>query len=115
MPDEATMGRAGEINITQEMMTAAIKAIDAYRAAAEQEYANIENAVNSLGIGSEFKGSAASGYQTFYTDKVQPMLKKEDGSLAQLLDALKSICESTRDQIPGGEGVDDELGKINKQ
>ena len=53
--------------------------------------------------------------QEFYTNKIEAMLKQEDGSVYQLLNALKGFCEAARDQIPGETGVDNELGKVNRQ
>lgn len=110
----AKMGSVGKINITVEMMTSAISAIDTYLESVKTEYTNISNAITGLGIGTSFKGSAANGFKTFYDNNIDPMLKK-DGGLEKMLTSLRDICESARKQIPGEAGVDDELAKINNQ
>ena len=53
--------------------------------------------------------------QDFYEKKIEAMLKQESGSVYQLLNALQGFCEAARDQIPGDSGVDNELGKVNRQ
>ena len=108
-----TMGATGTINMPVQMMTDALKAIEAYKSSVESAFANLNTQYSS--VKANFTGDAATGLQDFYDNKIDSMLHQETGSIYKLLDALKSICESIRDQIPGDNGVDNELGKVNRQ
>ena len=108
-----TMGSHGRINLTVDMMTQALKAIEEYKASIESAKKNLDTQYAT--VKANFTGDAANGLQEFYTNKIDAMLQKDSGSVYKLLDSLKSICESIRDQIPADEGIDNQLGKVNRQ
>lgn len=108
-----TMGTAGEINIKSEMMTKAMAAITAYQDSVKTAYSDLDTVVT--GLKTSFEGSASNGYQTFYDTQIKTMLDPQTGSLAQLLSSLYDICDSALQQLPGDDGVDAELAKINNQ
>jgi len=106
----ANMGTNGEINITKGMMDAAITAIDNYQNAVNGLNSELASEISSL-IPSSFSGSAAQGFKTFYEVNIE---KNAGENLTKMLDALKSVCETVKSQIPGDEqGVDDQLGSGN--
>lgn len=105
------MGSTGTVNISPEMMTNAIKAIDEYRTTANTEYTNLSNIVSGL-IPSSFSGSAATGFSTFYNNKIEPLTGK---NLTDLLSALEDICNGILNAIPAAEGVDEKLAEGNNQ
>lgn len=107
-----TMGTQHAINITSQMMTDAMKAITDYKSAVETAYSSLETTMD--GIPNNFTGAAANGFNKFYTESVKPMLEK-NGSLAKMLDSLYDICDSAQKQLPGQDGVDESLAKINNQ
>lgn len=106
-----TMGQAGEINITSDMMTKAKDAISKYKSAIEDAYDKLDKTID--GIQNDFTGAAATGFNTFYTEQIKSMLEKEKGTIYTLLSVLDSICQSALEQLPGESGVDNELAKIN--
>ncbi len=106
------MSEERTIHITKLMMEDAITAIDTYSKSVESNYAELHQQVS--GLDKSFTGSAATGFQSFYTDKIDPLLK-DGGTLPEMLKALKSICESIRDQLPGAEGVDEQMKNVNEQ
>jgi len=105
------MGSKGIVNITPEMMTNALKAIEDYREQATSLHDQLSNEVTTLYPGN-FSGSAADGFNTFYTEKIEPAVGT---GLTQLLDALRDICQGTLDAIPNTDGLDDQLGEGNKK
>lgn len=112
MAEEAigTMGTQGTIEITSAMMKAAKDAITQYQTDVAAAFANLADTVE--GIQSSFSGSAAAGFNTFYTERINEMLK-ENGTLSKLLKSLYDICDSAQKQLPGDEGTDEALAKIN--
>ncbi len=105
------MGSTGTVNITPEMMTNALKAIADYREQSTSLHDQLADEVENL-IPGNFSGSAADGFKTFYTEKIEPAVGT---GLTQLLDALRDICQGTLDAIPNTEGLDDQLGEGNKK
>ncbi len=105
------MGSKGIVNITPEMMTNALKAIEDYREQSTNLHSQLSNEVTTLYPGN-FSGSAADGFNTFYTEKIEPAVGT---GLTQLLDALRDICQGTLDAIPNTDGLDDQLGEGNKK
>lgn len=105
-----TMGNTGTINITSQMMKDAMQAITDYKDAIKTAYSLLEKEMGT--ISGNFVGAAANGFNKFYTDSIVPMLK-ENGNLSKMLDSLYQICESALKQLPGEEGVDENLAKIN--
>lgn len=108
-----TMGAAGEINIKNEMMTQAMQAIATYQESVKNTYKTLTETVE--GVKGSFEGAASKGYQNFYETQIKAMLEPETGNLAKLLSVLNDICDSALKQLPGDEGVDAELAKINSQ
>ena len=107
-----TMGMTGTINITSQMMKDAITAITNYREAVKSAYASL---VKEMGtVPTNFTGAAANGFNKFYTESIEPMLK-ENGSLEAMLNSLEDICKSALAQLPGEEGIDESLAKVNHQ
>ena len=107
----AGMGSTGTVNITPEMMDAAVKAIGAYRETTEELHKNVETEVTTL-TSNDFTGSAASGFYDFYTNNIAPATGT---SLTTALDTLEEICTSIKSAIPDVEGVDEQLGAANNQ
>lgn len=105
------MGSTGTVNITPEMMTNAMSIIDEYRAETSNLYTRLSDEVAGL-IPANFSGSAAEGFQFFYTDKIEPATGE---GLTKLLDALYQICEGTLKAIPAESGLDDQLGEGNRK
>lgn len=105
------MGSTGTVNITPEMMTQALNAIEEYRGKAVSLHNQLTDTVGGLIPGS-FSGSAADGFKVFYDTKIEPVVGED---LTKLLDALRDMCQGILDAIPGGNGVDEQLGAGNKQ
>lgn len=107
----AGMGSTGTVNITPEMMDAAVKAITEYRTTTETLHTNVETEVTNL-TSSDFTGSASAGFVNFYTNNISPATGK---SLTDVLVTLEQICNSIKAAIPDVEGVDEQLGTANNQ
>lgn len=105
------MGSTGTVNITPEMMKNAMSIIDEYRAETGNLYTRLSDEVAGL-IPANFSGSAAEGFQFFYTDKIEPAAGE---GLTKLLDALYQICEGILKAIPAENGLDDQLGEGNRK
>jgi uncharacterized protein YukE len=105
------MGSTGTVNITPEMMKNALNVIEEYRTQSTALYDQLSNEVANL-VPGNFSGSAADGFKTFYTEKIEPAVGT---GLTQLLDALRDICQGTLDAIPNTDGLDDQLGEGNKK
>lgn len=105
------MGSTGTVNITPEMMTNAMSIIDEYRSQTNDLYTRLSEEMSGL-IPGNFSGSAAEGFQFFYTDKIEPAAGE---GLTKLLDALYQICEGTLKAIPAESGLDDQLGEGNRK
>ena len=105
------MGSTGTVNITPEMLTNAMSIIDEYRAETNNLYTRLSDEVAGL-IPANFSGSAAEGFQFFYTDKIEPAAGE---GLTKMLDALYQICEGILKAIPAENGLDDQLGEGNRK
>lgn len=106
----AKMGTTGTVNVTIEMMQNALSALEEYEATTQSLYTRLNTEVNNLIPGS-FSGSAASGFQAFYTNSIEPVTGK---ALTDIIATLRNIFESIQKQIPGMEqGVDEQLGQGN--
>lgn len=105
------MGSTGTVNITVKMMTDIKDAVDAYRTKADSLAAELQEEVTRL-LSENFSGAAAEGFKSFYENNILPANK--DG-LTNLLKAIDDIAQSTLDAIPGGGGLDDQLGEGNAQ
>ena len=102
----AGMGKTGTVNITPEMMDAAVKAITEYRTTTGTLHTSVETEVSNL-ISSD---SASKGFENFYTNNIS---KATGESLTKILDTLEQICNSIKSAIPDTEGVDEQLGTAN--
>ena len=106
----AKMGSTGTVNVTIEMMSNALSALEQYEATTKSLYTRLDSEVNNLIPGS-FSGSAATGFQTFYTNRIEPVTGK---ALTEIIATLRNIFESIQKQIPGmDQGVDEQLGQGN--
>jgi len=105
----AGMGKTGTVNVTPEMMDAAVKAIESYRSTTDTLYTNVSDEVTNL-TGSDFTGSASTGFVNFYTNNVDKATGK---GLTDILTTLEEICKSIKSGIPDIEGVDEQLGTAN--
>lgn len=105
------MGSTGTVNITPEMMKQALDAIEEYQKQAVSLHDQLTETVNGL-IPSSFSGSAADGFKVFYDTKIEPVVGED---LTKLLDALRDMCQGILDAIPGGNGIDEQLGTGNRQ
>jgi uncharacterized protein YukE len=99
------------VNITSQMMTNASNAIDEYRKKTEGYHTELTDTVNTLIPGS-FSGAAAEGFQHFYTNSIEPAIGTD---LTELLKSLENIVDETLKALPGGNGLDDQLGEGNRQ
>lgn len=107
----AGMGSTGTVNITPEMMEAAVKAIADYRETTEDLHKNVNTEVTNL-ISNDFTGAASAGFYDFYTSNIEPAT---GSSLTEALNTLEEICSSIKAAIPDADGVDEQLGAANKQ
>ena len=104
------MGSTGTVNVAPEMLTNALGIIEEYKTATTNLKNGLDGTMNNLK--GSFSGSAADGFQFFYTDKIAPVIG--DG-LTQLLEALRQISQGILDAIPGDPGVDEVLATENKK
>lgn len=100
----AGMGKTGTVNVTPEMMEAALKAIESYRSTTDTLYTNVSGEVTNL-TESDFTGSV-----NFYTNNVEKAIGK---GLTDILTTLEEICKSIKSGIPDIEGVDEQLATAN--
>ena len=105
----AGMGKTGTVNVTPEMMEAALKAIESYRSTTDTLYTNVSGEVTNL-TESDFTGSASTGFVNFYTNNVEKAIGK---GLTDILTTLEEICKSIKSGIPDIEGVDEQLATAN--
>ena len=106
------MGTTGTVNITPEMISAAKSAVEDYESTVQGLYARLDSVVSNLIPGS-FSGSAASGFQSFYTNKIEPITGK---AVTDIIELLRNILNGINDAIPkDGDGLDDQLGTQNGQ
>ena len=105
------MGSTGTVNITPEMMTAALRAVEEYESVTSNLYTRLDNVVSGLIPGS-FSGSAAQGFETFYTNNIEPATGQ---AVKDIIELLKNIINGINDAIPkDGDGLDDQLGSLNR-
>lgn len=107
----AGMGSTGTVNITPEMMDAAVKAITEYRTTTQALHTNVGTEITNL-TAKDFTGSASNGFVNFYNNNIAPATGE---GLTQALDTLEQICNSIKAAIPDVEGVDEQLGTANNQ
>lgn len=106
------MGTTGTVHVTPEMINNALSAIEEYETATRDLYTRVDNIVAGL-IPSNFSGSAADGFNFFYTDKIQPATGE---GVQNIIAMLKNITEGISSAIPAeGEGLDDQLAEENRK
>lgn len=105
------MGSTGTVNITPEMMRNALNVIEEYQTKTNNLHTELTDTVNAL-IPGDFKGSAAEGFVSFYTNKIEPAVGE---SLTNLINALHDIVQGTLEAIPDTDGLDDQLGEGNRK
>jgi hypothetical protein len=93
------------------MMTNALKAIEDYRSRTGALHSELNSTVETL-LSSSFSGAAADGFGYFYRESIDKAIGE---NLTGLLNALQEIVDETLKAIPGGDGVDDQLGEGNRQ
>jgi uncharacterized protein YukE len=108
------MGSTGTVNITPEMMRNALSAIEEYRTTINGIHTKLNGTFAELYPGN-FSGSAAEGFSSFNTNKIQPLIGAEGEGVVKVLDALKEICEGILAAIPDTDGLDDQLGSENSK
>jgi len=104
------MGSTSTVNITQKMMNDILSAVSDYRGKANALAERLDSTVN--GLSANFTGAAADGFKIFYTKNIVPA---NGESLNNLLQAIEDMANGVLDAIPGGDGLDDQLGDGNKQ
>ncbi len=105
------MGNTGTINVKNEMLNNAKQAIGVYRDTTQELYKQIEGIVSGI-IPSHFSGSAANGFNNFFTNKIDPLI---GDNLTKLLNTLDEICSGILKAIPADEGVDEALASENNK
>lgn len=98
--------------LTATIVENAKSAIDTYISTATQNFQELDNLIKTL-TGSEFKGDAANGYVTFYTNRIVPALTTnltEPGS--SLTASLKSMLDNIKQSLL--DTVDQQLGQQNE-
>ncbi len=106
------MGSTGTVNITPEMMTNAKAAVSTYRETLTGLQQRLQGVVDGL-IPSGFSGSAANGFKTFHTNKIDTDLFVN--GILPLLETIDSICDGILKALPDAEGVDEQLAAGNQQ
>lgn len=105
------MGSTGTVNITPEMMRNALSVIEEYRTNTQNYYTQLNDTVTAL-IPANFSGSAAEGFNEFYTNRIEPTTGE---SLTKLITVLHDIVQGTLEAIPDTDGLDDQLGDGNRK
>lgn len=105
------MGSTETINITSKMMDDIKQAVSDYRSTANELKQQLNDEINGL-VGVSFVGAAADGFKTFYTKNIVPA---NGEGLDKLLSAIDQIADAAKDALPGGNGLDEQLGNGNKQ
>jgi len=105
------MGKTGTVNISVKMMTDIKDAVSDYRGKANSLKEQLQSEVDGL-IYNHFVGEAANGFRDFYRNNIVPA---NGEGLDKLLQAIDDIAQGALDAIPGGNGLDDQLGEGNRQ
>ena len=103
------MGSTGTVNMSVQMFKDIVTAVEAYEGKAAGYKEELEGVINGLG-GKDFSGSAATGFQNFYTSNIEPA---NGQGLKDLMKAIKDIAEAAMNAIPGAEGLDDQLAEAS--
>lgn len=105
------MGKTGTVNISVKMMTDIKDAVSDYRGKANSLKQQLQSEVDGL-IDINFVGEAANGFREFYDKNIATV---NGEGLDQLLKAIDDIAQGALEAIPGGDGLDDQLGEGNRQ
>lgn len=99
------MGSTGTVNMSAQMFNDIKAAVEEYRTTANNLKTDLEGVINGL-VGTDFVGSAANGFKTFYTNNIEPA---NGEGLTNLLKAIDDIADAALKAIPGANGLDDQL------
>lgn len=105
------MGKTSTVNITHQMMQDILSAVSEYRTRTNSLAEELDSVVNGL-IPGQFDGAAADGFKYFYLNNIVPA---NGEGLKDLLDTIEQMANGILESIPGGSGLDDQLGDGNKQ
>ena len=98
--------------LTDQIITNAKAQVTSYITNAQQIFTTLQTEIVNLRAAG-FVGSASEGYNTFFTEKVTPVLTKnlygEDGSL---MVGIKNLLDSIQTQLI--DTVDAQLGQYNQ-
>lgn len=106
-----SMGSTGTVNVTVAMLNQALNAVSDYRQTTTNLHTQLGETVSNL-IPASFSGSAAEGFKTFYSSKIDPTVGE---SLTKLLESLDAILNGIKDAIPEAAGIDEKLSEENKK
>lgn len=97
--------------LSKTIISNAKETIDEYTRKADEQFQALSEAISKL-IGSGFAGDAATGYQTFFTQKITPALTTylTQGNTS-LMQSLSQMLTDIETQLIGN--VDPELGRAN--
>ena len=104
------MGSTGTVNMTAQMFKDMITAVEEYKKTTDSLKEALDGQVTGL-VGTDFVGAAANGWQSFYNANIVPA---NGEGLDSLTKAITDIAQSCMDAIPGGNGLDDQLGEGNQ-
>ena len=97
--------------LTKAIINSATDAVDTYIGTANS-IANDLNLLISGLTGENFKGDAADGYTTFYTEKVVPAVTENLTGTNSLMKSIKTILDSIQTQLL--DTLDPQLGDFNR-
>ena len=109
------MGTTGTVNITPEMISNALRAVEADETTAKSLHSKLEGTVNEL-IPGNFSGNAAKGFRTFFDDNIAKLTNadEKEAGIAKIIELLRGIINGISDAIPKeAEGLDDQLADQN--
>lgn len=110
------MGSTGTVNVTPEMISSALSAINQYETTVSSLYSKLESTVSEL-IPGNFSGSAANGFQQFFYKNIAEQLadtNEEKSGVTQIIQLLRDIVNGISNAIPKEtDGLDDQLAEQN--
>ena len=103
------MGSTGTVNMSVQMFKDIVTAVEEYEGKAKAYKEELEGIISGL-VGKDFTGSAATGFQNFYTSKIEPA---NGQGLTDLMTAIKDIADAAMNAIPGETGLDEQLAEAS--
>ena len=104
------MGSTGTVNMTHQMFNDMKAAIDDYRSKSSTLAGRLREQIS--GLPANFTGAASEGF-IYFADKLTTEAAEE--GITNLLGAMDDMAEGILKAIPGGDGLDDQLGEGNRQ